>query len=94
MSGRDLRPDIALSACRGIFQSDHRKDIGKLNKPCLIIQTSDDIAVPIQVGEYLHKHIPNSKYKVVKATGHFPQLSAPKEIINAIGSFLQESQLL
>lgn len=86
----ELRPDIALSACRGIFQSDHRQDITKFKKPCLIIQATDDIAVPVQVGKYLHENISNSKLVNVKATGHFPQMSAPKEVMDAIDSFLGE----
>jgi sigma-B regulation protein RsbQ len=84
----DLRPDIALSASRGIFQSDHRKDLAEFTKPCLIIQASDDIAVPVQVGKYLHEKISGSTLINVKAKGHFPQLSAPSETISAIDSFL------
>ena len=50
----------------------------------LILQCSEDIIAPIEVGEYLHSQIPGSKLVVMKATGHCPNLSAPDETIAAI----------
>lgn len=84
----DIRPDIAQSVSKVIFQSDHRKDLKKLNKETLIIQATDDIAVPSFVGEYLHKNINGSKYIQVSAKGHFPHISAPEQVIEAIESFI------
>ena len=43
---------------------------------------------PNSVGEYVHKHLPNSKLVVMRATGHCPNLSAPEETIAAIRSFV------
>lgn len=83
-----LRPDIALMAAKVIFQSDYRDQLEKVSVPVLIIQSNDDIAVPLQASEYLHKNIKESKYLVVHATGHLPHVSAPEEIINAINSFI------
>lgn len=56
-----VRPDIALAVSRVIFQSDHRKDLPRFTKTSLIIQSNHDIAVPIEVGEYLNKNISNSR---------------------------------
>lgn len=83
-----IRPDIAQAVARMIFQSDHRRHLAEIDTDTLILQTSDDIAVPKAVGTFLHQHISNSKLIQVHATGHLPQLSAPKEIISAIQSFL------
>ncbi|MRX46933.1 alpha/beta fold hydrolase [Pedobacter puniceum] len=83
-----IRPDIAQSVARVIFQSDYRKELQKLNKPTLLLQAKEDIAVPLSVAEYLHKNIKNSKLKVVNAFGHFPHMSAPQEIINEIKQFI------
>jgi sigma-B regulation protein RsbQ len=83
-----IRPDIALSVARVIFQSDHRADLSKLNIGTLLLQTKQDIAVPIQAAEYLNAHIGNSTLKVVEAEGHFPHMSAPQEIITAMKSYL------
>lgn len=83
-----IRPDIAQSVARVIFQSDHREDLKKLNKETLLIQAKGDIAVPQSVAEYLNQHISNSKLTMVDAYGHFPHISAPGEIINAIEQFI------
>lgn len=83
-----LRPDIAQSVARTIFQSDCRAELPRLEQDTLIMQTSHDVAVPMEVAEYLHKHIKNSKLVVVNATGHFPHISAPEQIITAIRNFI------
>ncbi|MGN6477491.1 MAG: alpha/beta fold hydrolase [Flavipsychrobacter sp.] len=83
-----IRPDIAQSVARVIFQSDHRNDLPKLQIDTLLLQTQQDIAVPMEVAEYLNTHIKNSKLKVVNAEGHFPHMSAPDEIITAIKEFI------
>ncbi len=83
-----IRPDIAQSVARTIFQSDYRHMLPELKHETLIIQSTNDIAVPQEVGEYLHKHIPNSKLVKVSATGHFPHISEPQQIINALKKFI------
>jgi sigma-B regulation protein RsbQ len=83
-----IRPDIAQSVAKVIFQSDYRGDIAKLAIPTLIIQAKEDIAVPYAVAEYLRDHIKDSKLIEVDAFGHFPHISAPQEIIRAVRSFI------
>lgn len=83
-----IRPDIAQSVARVIFQSDHRADLPKLDKKTLILQTKQDIAVPAEVAQYLNKHIAGSKQLTINAEGHFPHISAPREIINAVQNFI------
>jgi sigma-B regulation protein RsbQ len=82
-----IRPDIAQSVARVIFQSDHRNILGKLEKPTLLLQTQQDIAVPMEAAEYLHKHIKNSTLHVVEAEGHFPHISAADKVINELRNF-------
>jgi pimeloyl-ACP methyl ester carboxylesterase len=79
-----LRPDIALSAARMIFQSDHRKQLALIDVPVILLQTRNDIAVPEEVGKYLEKHIRNSVLEVLPAEGHFPQLSAPDVVLSSL----------
>lgn len=83
-----IRPDIALSVAKVIFESDIRSELGKLQKQTLLIQTHDDIVVPAEVAVYLNAHISNSTLTYVNATGHFPHISAPQEIISAIKAFI------
>lgn len=83
-----IRPDIALSVAKVIFQSDYRSILGTLHKPTLILQSTNDIAVPQQVAAYLHEHIEHSVLSIVNAEGHFPHISAPEEVIAAIKTFI------
>ncbi len=83
-----LRPDIAFVVFNTILKSDYRREIALLNKPVLIIQPQNDVFVPVEVGEYLHKNIKNSQYYLINASGHFPHLSNPSLIIEEIEKFL------
>lgn len=83
-----IRPDIAQSVAKVIFQSDHRNDLKKLHIPTLVLQSKEDAAVPYAVAEYLRDHIEGSRMIEVNAFGHFPHISAPAEIIRAIRSFI------
>lgn len=81
-------PVIANQFAKATFFSDNRSDLQKLNKSCLILQCSDDIIAPVEVGEYLHRNLSNSKLKVMKAKGHCPHMSEPEETIRLIKEYL------
>ncbi|WP_245950865.1 alpha/beta fold hydrolase [Chitinophaga dinghuensis] len=83
-----IRADIAVAVARSIFQLDHRHVLKNVNIPVLILQTADDIAVPAAVSDYLESNIPYSTRVKVYTTGHFPQISAPEEVISGMQSFL------
>ena len=84
----DVRPDIAVAVAKAIFESDHRKDIEGFEKESLIIQSTNDTAVPQDVGYYLNERMINSKLSIIKAEGHFPHISAPDEVIREIKQFI------
>lgn len=79
--------DRAASTLITIFQSDYRANVEEVSIPTLIIQTSEDFAVPLDVARYLLDHIPDSKLSVINATGHLPHVSAPAEVIGAMRDF-------
>jgi sigma-B regulation protein RsbQ len=81
-------PEIAKAFARVTFMSDNRADLAGVKARTLILQCSDDIIAPLEVGDYVHKHIAGSKLVVMKATGHCPNLSAPAETIAAIRAFV------
>lgn len=83
-----IDPFIAKNFAQVTFYSDNRKDLPKLKAPVLIIQCSDDLIAPLEVGNYVHQHVPNSVIKVLKATGHCPHMSAPQETIQIINDYL------
>jgi sigma-B regulation protein RsbQ len=83
-------PLIAREFAEATFFSDNREDLKKLKIPSLILQCSEDIIAPVEVGEYLAKHLPQSTLRIMKATGHCPHMSAPEETISLIKEYLVE----
>lgn len=82
-------PRIARQFARVTFLSDNRDDLTRVQTPSLVLQCCDDVIAPQAVGEYVHAHLVNSRYELLNATGHCPNLSAPEETAAAIGSFLE-----
>jgi sigma-B regulation protein RsbQ len=83
-----IRPDIALAVAKVIFESDYREELPKVTKPVLIVQSSEDIAVPAAAAEYLHAHIAGSTLVNINSKGHFPQMSAPGEVVTVMQQFI------
>ena len=81
-------PDIARDSAAVTFRSDNRGDLSRITARTLVLQCQQDIIAPIQVGEYVRDHIPNSEYRLLDATGHCPNLSAPDEVAAAIRAFV------
>ena len=81
-------PEIASRFARVTFTSDNREDLGAVRVPTLVLQCSDDVIAPAEVGRYVHRAIPGSTMVLMAATGHCPNLSAPEETIEAIRAFL------
>jgi sigma-B regulation protein RsbQ len=81
-------PIVARQFAEVTFLSDNRHDLAQLRVPSLIMQCSDDLIAPLEVGDYLHKNIKGSTLKVMKATGHCPHMSAPEETIQIIKEYL------
>ena len=71
---------VAQHFARVTFLSDMRRYLKDIRTPTLILQSSDDIIAPLEVGEYLHEHISDSELVVLSAAGHYAHLSDPAEI--------------
>jgi sigma-B regulation protein RsbQ len=71
---------VAQHFARVTFLSDMRRFLKDISTPTLILQSSDDLIAPIEVGEYLHQHIVDSELVVLSAAGHYAHLSDPAEI--------------
>ncbi|OUZ99709.1 hypothetical protein BVC80_9063g80 [Macleaya cordata] len=81
-----MKPEIALSVAKTIFCSDHRDILEKVDQvPCTIIQTTNDIAVPISVAYHMQKKIKaKSTVEIIEANGHFPQLTHTKLLLDVL----------
>jgi sigma-B regulation protein RsbQ len=85
-------PKIARDFARATFFSDNRADLRKAKTDTLVMQCSDDLIAPLEVGDYLHSQLKNSTLKVLKATGHCPHMSAPEETIRVIREYLSDKK--
>ena len=83
-------PQIAAQFARTTFLSDNREDLRRVTTPALVIQTANDAIAPQAVGEYVHEQLPGSRYALLDATGHCPNLSAPDQTVAAMKAFLAE----
>src|SRR3954465_13254095 len=81
-------PAIARQFARVTFLSDNRADLAAVAVPTLVLQCSEDVIAPDVVGRYVHRAIPGSTFTQLRAVGHVPHLSAPKETTAAIRDFL------
>jgi sigma-B regulation protein RsbQ len=82
-------PVIARRFAEATFFADNREDLAALRVPSLIMQCSEDMIAPLEVGEYLSNAIPGSALKVLRATGHCPHMSHPDETIEVIREYLR-----
>ncbi|GHB55581.1 hydrolase [Streptomyces cirratus] len=82
-------PDIARVFARTTFLTDSRDDLGKVAVPTLVLECSEDVIAPREVGAYVHAAIPGSRLVTLDATGHCPQLSAPEATATEILTFVR-----
>ena len=83
-----VEPEIGKHFGRVTFMNDCRSEVSKVKIPALILQCSEDVVAPLEVGRYLAEHMSVSTLRVLQATGHCPHLSYPEETIQAIRSFV------
>jgi sigma-B regulation protein RsbQ len=60
----------------------------KVVVPSLILQCAEDVIAPIEVGNYMHHHLPENTLRFMQATGHCPHMSHPEETIRLISEYL------
>jgi sigma-B regulation protein RsbQ len=81
-------PKITRRFAQTTFLSDNRADLPALRVPSLILQCSEDAIAPVEVGHFLHRALPQSTLRMMKATGHCPHISHPEETVEAIRDYL------
>ncbi|MFD9162726.1 alpha/beta fold hydrolase [Streptomyces sp. NPDC059558] len=83
-------PAVARVFARTTFLSDSRADLKSVTVPTLVLECSQDVIAPREVGSYVHSAVVGSRLVTLDATGHCPQLSAPEATASAIRTFLRE----
>ncbi len=83
-----MDPEIARQFARVTFLSDCRDALPRVTVPTVVLQCSQDVIAPVEVGTYVAEAIPEAHLVLLDATGHCPHLSAPADTITAIRDFL------
>ncbi|MFD3731726.1 alpha/beta fold hydrolase [Streptomyces sp. NPDC058632] len=81
-------PDMARVFARTTFLSDSRDDLKGVTVPTLVLECTQDVIAPREVGAFVNRAIPGSTLVTLDATGHCPHLSAPEATNQAITDFL------
>ncbi len=81
-------PDIAKRFAQVTFLSDSREDLARLSVPVAVLQCSQDVIAPVEVGKYVADAVPDGTLIMLDAVGHCPNLSAPEATITAIRDFI------
>lgn len=72
-------PDILYRFARAVFLLDLRARLPDFTLPTLLVQCTRDPLVPLAVGDYLQRTLPDARLARLDADGHLPQLSHPQE---------------
>lgn len=84
---RRYAPETAVTILRAAFTSDFRSFMPRVTVPTLVLQSTDDPAVPDAAAQWLAATIPNARYRQLPVTGHFPQVVDPDAVTDAIEDF-------
>ncbi|MFJ7965528.1 alpha/beta fold hydrolase [Streptomyces sp. NPDC096324] len=82
-------PEMARVFARTTFLSDSRDDLKTVTVPTLVLECTQDVIAPREVGAFIHRTIPGSTLVTLDAYGHCPHLSAPDATNDAIRTFLK-----
>lgn len=86
-----MQPDIALNTSRTIFTSDMRTLAPQLSMPVHVIQTAVDMAVPVEVAQWLADTIDGATLDIIDASGHLPHMTAADEVTRILERRLIET---
>jgi sigma-B regulation protein RsbQ len=81
-------PEIARRFAEATFYADNRADLSQVRVPSLVLQCSEDAIAPPEVGEYVHRHLSGSRFRIMEATGHCPHMSHPEETVRMMKDYL------
>lgn len=84
-----IDPVMARQFAEVTFRSDNRSDLSKVTTPSLIVQCSNDVVAPREVGAYLREHLAGSTLHEIDATGHCPHVSHPTQTVAAMRAYLE-----
>ncbi|MCL5043226.1 MAG: alpha/beta hydrolase [Gammaproteobacteria bacterium] len=80
----DADPEVSRRFARSTFMSDIRARLQGVTVPTLILYSEEDVIVPAGVIDYLASALPDCQTRKLNATGHYPHMTHPQEVADAI----------
>jgi sigma-B regulation protein RsbQ len=81
-------PEISRRFAEVLFLTDNRAYLQKVPVPVTLMYCAVDAIVPVGVIEYMAAKIPYSEMVELNAAGHYPHVSSPQEVSQAIMAIL------
>lgn len=85
---RSIPQDLMLTTLCSVLQCDRRQDLRRVGLPTLLIQSTRDAFVPVEVARYMQQQIPASRLALIDASGHLPHVTATEPVVEAMRAFL------
>lgn len=82
-------PTYLKPFAKATFFSDHRQDLPRCKRPCLILQSSHDALAAKAVGEFMQNQLPQATMNMIEASGHCLHMTHPEQVAEAFKSFTQ-----
>ncbi|KAF8727018.1 hypothetical protein HU200_019513 [Digitaria exilis] len=92
-----MRPDAALRVLRAVLTSDARAVLPDVSARCTIVHCAHDAVAPLAVARYMERAMAGcgggegADTVVIESSGHFPQLTAPKEFVRVLEGILLDN---
>ncbi|WVZ96767.1 hypothetical protein U9M48_042366 [Paspalum notatum var. saurae] len=89
-----MRPDAALRVLRTVLTCDVRGVLPDVAARCTIVHCAHDVVAPVAVARYMQRAMAGcgdgagADTVVIESSGHFPQLTAPKEFVRVLEAIL------
>jgi pimeloyl-ACP methyl ester carboxylesterase len=88
-------PQYAVEgALKAIMEHNVTEKLSKITVPTLIIHSTHDLAIGVQMAKILHEKIPISNLQIIDGAGHHTMLEKPDEFKHAVSDFLRKIQSL
>jgi aminoacrylate hydrolase len=85
--------DVLLGRLRMTLEHDRLSELGKINRPSLVIGTEDDTTVPGYFARDLHAAIMGSRIHMIREGGHYSYRRHADEYNAVVQSFLDEHRV-
>ncbi|RBP77944.1 alpha/beta hydrolase [Marinomonas rhizomae] len=70
------------------FFSDYRSLLPEIFHPCLILQSSNDALVAVNVGKYTQSKLQDAELEIIEGNGHCLHMTHPMHVLNSMQAFL------